>query len=524
VRRWKQLGVIAVAISALGVIPGARPAGAVHKTNVVIQGGTTPVDSGLYQNVLLPMFSAKYPQFNLQYVAVGTGQAITNAEAGQGDVVFTHSPTLEDSFVTNHYSYEAGGRLVMASDFVTVGAKSDPAGVVTAGNHDAVHGFLAIAQAGANGHADFVSRGDTSGTNKNEESIWKLTGIPVDSLGEPTTDPSDPSHPHFPSWYHTTGDGQAANLQVTDQCPFSSGACYTLTDSGTFNYLNGTGAVTDLKIVSRYNDGPNALGGVSLLLNPYHVYAVNPARIPNAHINLAGALAFLNFMTDRATQNAIGNYPNAANPAFYPDARPIVQITQGLPAGALASQTLTVTGTVQPAYYLDPPIAGAPVFLERTAAPGVVVASATLDSNDAFSISFHPSQSGTYKIFVPQYPDGIVLPSNTGYRQTTSKTLTKLVVKPVVTIALGSKNGLSVDVNGTALPSTNRQAATVQVQYKAGTSWSNIGSPVSMGSGTSAYDTTVTVPSAGTYKLRALYTDPGNVAAGFSPTVSVSLP
>src|SRR5215471_103580 len=154
-RRLASVFGLAALVIAVPVV-AAPSASAIAQTTVIIQGGTTPIDSGLYQNVILPMFSAQFPEYNLQYVSVGTAQAIANAQAGQGDVVFTHSPSQENTVVTSGYSYEAGGRLVMASDFVTIGEKSDPAGVITAGNHNAVAGFQAIATAGAAGQADFV--------------------------------------------------------------------------------------------------------------------------------------------------------------------------------------------------------------------------------------------------------------------------------------------------------------------------------------------------------------------------------
>ena len=144
IRRFAAILLAASVVTGLATIGGALPAGAVVQTTVIIQGGTTPVDSGLYQNVIYPLFSAAYPQYKLEYVSVGTAQAIANAEAGQGDVVFTHSPTAENTFVTSGYSYEAGGRLIMASDFVTVGPTADPAGVLTAGNHNAIGAFEAI--------------------------------------------------------------------------------------------------------------------------------------------------------------------------------------------------------------------------------------------------------------------------------------------------------------------------------------------------------------------------------------------
>src|SRR5262249_58628896 len=114
------------------------------QSKVIVQGGTTPIDSGLYQNVILPRFSAAYPQYNLQYVSVGTAQAIANAQAGQGDVVFTHSPAQENTFVTSGYSYEAGGPLRMASHFFTIGPTSAPPRVLPAGFPNAAPGSHAI--------------------------------------------------------------------------------------------------------------------------------------------------------------------------------------------------------------------------------------------------------------------------------------------------------------------------------------------------------------------------------------------
>src|SRR5262249_38680846 len=117
-RRNRMIAVVASVLAGATALAVTPTAGAASKTPLIIQGGTTPVDSGLYQNVIFPLFSKQFPQYDLQYVSVGTAQAIANAEAGQGDAVFTHSPAAENTFVTQGYSYESGGRLVMASDFV----------------------------------------------------------------------------------------------------------------------------------------------------------------------------------------------------------------------------------------------------------------------------------------------------------------------------------------------------------------------------------------------------------------------
>jgi len=514
---------VGLALTALPVAASAATAGRISAsktTNVIVQGGTTPTDSGLLQNVIEPGFKKMYPQYNLQYVSVGTGQAITNAENGEADAVFTHSATLENSFVASGYSYEPGGRLVMSSDFVTVGANSDPAGVLTGPSHDVVAAFTEIATAGKAGRADFVSRGDQSGTNTKELAIWALTGIPRNTLGEPGT----PGTTTVDSWYHTTGDGQGLNLQVTDQCPFSSGACYTLADRGTFNELVSEGTLPDLTIVSQDNDGPTAVGGTSLLANPYHAYAVNPQKEPGVHINLAGALAFLNYLTSPSTQAAIGAYPTPSTPAFFPDARPIVTITHGVPAKATAGASATITGTAKPGYSLDPSIAGAPVLLVRNGDQSTTLANTTLASDGTFSLTFTPTRTDTYIVYLPQYTDGIVEPTNTSYRQAESVSAGKLVLTAAVTLNVTGQSGDTVQLDGTGAPATDRINATVQIQGKNHSGWQVLGSPIDLPDGQTTYSTSVLLPSGGTWQLRARYMDHGAVKDGVSAISQVSAP
>jgi tungstate transport system substrate-binding protein len=405
----------------------AHPATAAKqkKTTVIVQGGTTPTDSGLLAAVIEPGFEKAYPQYKLDYVSVGTGQALTNAEAGEADAVFTHSPTLENTFVQEGYSYEPGGRLIMSSDFVTVGPKADPAGVETGPANDVVAAFEEIAAAGNAGTADFVSRGDQSGTNVKELSIWALTNVPLNSLGEPG--PSTTSTATDP-WYHTTGVGQGANLTETDQCPFSSGACYTLTDRGTYNNLLSNGSIS-LVIVSQENTGANAKGGIGLLTNSYHAYAVNPQKEPGVNINLAGALAFLNYLTSPATQAAIGAYPSTSMPAFLPDAAPVVKITTKVPKKVASGASVTVSGTDVPNYHLDPSNVGAPVLLVNAASPSTTIASSTVNPDGTFSLTFDPTASGTYDVYVPQFHDNLVLPTNTAFRQAVTVSAGTLKIK-----------------------------------------------------------------------------------------------
>ena len=180
----KRLAVLIVAIAALAAPAAARA------SDVIVQGTTDVRDAGLLDDVIAPGFKAAYPQYTLKYVAVGTGQALTNAQAGQGDAVLTHAPTLESTFVANGFSDERFGRAIFYSDYVILGPKNDPAGVLSGAAHNSAQAFQLIAAAGAAGKANFVSRGDNSGTNVEEKAIWKLTtGVPLIASGKTAGEP-----------------------------------------------------------------------------------------------------------------------------------------------------------------------------------------------------------------------------------------------------------------------------------------------------------------------------------------------
>src|SRR3954451_23335366 len=195
-RRGARAAIITLAV-ALGATAtaGAQQA----KRPLIVQSTTSVRDSGVLDQLITPQFERRFPQYDLRFVAVGTGQAITNARAGQGDVLIGHSPALEAQFVRDGFSYEPIGRTVMWNDFVVVGPANDPAGILRAARNDAVSAFEAIAAAGAAGRANFVSRGDNSGTNTKERDIWALSRVARDARNEPATGAANPA------WYHKAG-------------------------------------------------------------------------------------------------------------------------------------------------------------------------------------------------------------------------------------------------------------------------------------------------------------------------------
>ena len=245
--------------------------------NLILATTTSTQDSGLL-DVLVPAFEAQ-SGFTVQVVAVGSGAALKMGEQGNADVLLVHSPAAENTFMDNAFGTDR--RLVMHNYYILVGPVSDPAGIQAATS--AVEAFQKIASSGA----QFISRGDASGTNTMELVLWKSAGItPVDL-----------------AWYVETGQGMGATLTVS-----SEKAAYTLTDRATFltNQAN-------LQLEMLYQND-------SALLNAYHVIVVNHDKWPAT--NLDGAIAFASFIVSPAGQVIILNYgkDKFGQQLFIPDA------------------------------------------------------------------------------------------------------------------------------------------------------------------------------------------------------------
>src|SRR3954463_7509896 len=386
-RRCAAAIVLALAVA----LAAAATAGAQQKRPLVVQSTTSVRDSGVLDQLITPQFEKRFPQYDLRFVAVGTGQAITNARAGQGDVLIAPPPALEQHFVRDGFSYEPIGRTVMWNDFVIVGPASDPAGILRAARNDAVSAFEAIAAAGAAGRANFVSRGDNSGTNTKERDIWGLSRIGHNARNEPAG-----------AWYHRAGLGMADTLRLTQQCPFAGGGCYTITDRGTLQQLTNNRAITALRTVMD-DQSASARGGRNLMLNVYNVYAVNPRKFPS--VNLQGALAFLDFMTSQAFQDAIERFPSRRRPGFFPAAFPQVALSRQPRHTVSARDAVTLSGTVASAVPGADPLAGISLHLARLPTPvtPVVLARDQASGTGTFRLRTRLTRSGTLFFRTPRF-------------------------------------------------------------------------------------------------------------------------
>jgi tungstate transport system substrate-binding protein len=235
---------------------------------------TSTENSGLL-DVLLPPFE-KANSVKVDVIAVGTGKALKLGQNGDVDVVFVHARPAEDKFVAAGYGVDR--RDVMHNDFVIIGPKKDPAKLKEA--KSAKDAFKRL----ASGKAEFISRGDDSGTNKKEKAIWKAAGIVPKG-----------------KWYVEAGQGMGAVLQMA----FQKNA-YTLTDRGT--YL----AMKD-KIHL-----PILFEGDKILFNPYGIIAVNPKKHPDVNYNMAKK--FIEYLISPEGQKIIASFKKGGKQLFYPDA------------------------------------------------------------------------------------------------------------------------------------------------------------------------------------------------------------
>src|SRR5215510_5716044 len=110
------LGAVALSVSALHAL-------GTDDNFIIVQSTTSTQDSGLFEHIL-PIFTKK-TGIEVRVVAVGTGQALKNAEKGDGDVVLVHSQPDEEKFVADGWGVKRYP--VMYNDFILVGPAADPA-------------------------------------------------------------------------------------------------------------------------------------------------------------------------------------------------------------------------------------------------------------------------------------------------------------------------------------------------------------------------------------------------------------
>ncbi|MFV0440878.1 MAG: substrate-binding domain-containing protein [Lachnospirales bacterium] len=221
-------------------------------TTLTIATTTSLYNTGLL-DALETDFESKY-DYDVEYIAVGSGAAMKMGEDGEADGIFVHSKDAEEALVEKGVSL--GRNPIMYNYFEIVGPQPLEA--------TDFEGVLNEIREGKT----FVSRGDDSGTNVKELAMWG------DKL---------------PSDYVETGKGMLDTLVVASEM-----GAYTLTDDATFITHK-----DDLALVEIYKDD-------DFFKNEYSFHCINLEL--NEYINSEGASAYLDYLQSDETLDFIANY------------------------------------------------------------------------------------------------------------------------------------------------------------------------------------------------------------------------
>ncbi len=244
---------------------------------ILLQSTTSTKNSGLY-DYILPKFAAD-TGIQVRVIAVGTGQALRNAQNGDADVLIVHAKQRELEFVANGYGIQR--HELMYNDFIVIGPAHDPAGV--ANSHKIVDSLNRI----ASNESLFLSRGDDSGTHIKELSLWSLANIDVQSYSG--------------QWYREAGAGMGVTLNAAIAMN-----AYTLSDRATWiSFAN----KQSHKILYQ---------GEPPLNNQYGVIIVNPDLHP--HVKINEATTFVEWLLSDVGQRVIAEFKVQGQQLFFPNA------------------------------------------------------------------------------------------------------------------------------------------------------------------------------------------------------------
>ncbi|HSW58643.1 MAG TPA: substrate-binding domain-containing protein [Dehalococcoidales bacterium] len=259
------------------------------KVRFKIATTTSLYDTGLWA-YLEPAFEKK-ENVELDIVYAGTGAAINQGKAGNVDAVIVHDPDQEKPFVEEGWGINK--RSFAYNFFMIAGPAADPAGIKDMAPVDA---FKKIAAAGKNDptNVKFISRGDNSGTHGAERRLWASAGFDYATQVQKQ------------AWYVEAGQGMGPTLTMANEMK-----AYVLCDGSTFQSYKGRLALVAL-----------VQKAAAETLNVYSVYAVNPAKVRGARLDIAKK--FINWLISPEVQNMIGEYgvKEFGGPLFFPIADP----------------------------------------------------------------------------------------------------------------------------------------------------------------------------------------------------------
>jgi len=234
----------------------------------------SPGELGLLKE-LADVFNEEYDT-TMCWVKAGSGKSLKLLKEKQVDVVMVHAPEIEKQAIKEGWAINR--TLIGSNEFYIVGPQNDPAQISSA--ISAADAYARIAKE----KARFLSRGDNSGTNKKEQSIWKTAGI------SPSGD-----------WYVITKDFMMATLKKANEI---NG--YFMTDSST--WVAGKKELNNIKVLFK---------GDPYLINTYHGLC-QPEGATKAQ---KYASQFIDFINSNPGQKVIRDYgKNLYGQGMYNDA------------------------------------------------------------------------------------------------------------------------------------------------------------------------------------------------------------
>ncbi|MGB6328919.1 MAG: substrate-binding domain-containing protein [Halarcobacter sp.] len=248
--------------------------------DALMMATTTSTDNTGLLDYLAPKFE-KDTGTTLKWVATGTGKALKMGGNCDVDILFVHAPASEKKFIATGFGVDR--QQVMYNDFIVIGPKKDPASVNGLTPSDALKKIKDTS-------AQFFSRGDNSGTNKKELSLWKNANVDAKSAS---------------SWYIQTGQGMLTTINMA-----AEKGGYTMTDRGTWiKYMSQKGDANTMKVV---------VEGDKSLFNQYSVVTINKEKCSNVKPELAKK--FTNWVVSAPTQKIIADFRLLGQALFIPNA------------------------------------------------------------------------------------------------------------------------------------------------------------------------------------------------------------
>lgn len=271
-----SLAVVFIACAAIGKIVVSSA----NAQSIVVASTTSTEQSGLFGH-LLPAFK-KVSGIDVKVVALGTGQALDMGRRGDADVLFVHDQAAEEKIVADGFAVKRFP--VMYNDFVLIGPAADPANVRgTTRGTDIVEAMKKLAE----GNANFISRGDKSGTHAAELRYWKTASLDTKAA--------------MGTGYKECGCGMGPALNIA-----SSSNAYVLADRGTWLSFKNRG---DLRVL---------VEGDKRLFNQYGVMLVNLAKHPQTKV--VEGQKFVDWVVSPAGQQIIASYKIGGEQLFFPNA------------------------------------------------------------------------------------------------------------------------------------------------------------------------------------------------------------